>query len=149
MREAKLWCLLGDLEPDHAAEHYRKAWITSNETSGRAMRSLGGYHFAHAQYSEAIDALEKAVKINPLQTRPWFILGCAYMRLEKWEGAKAAFGRCVALDEEDGESWNNLASVYLRMGVSQSGDDQDDRAGGTREDPLQQVCNQFIVDYKT
>ncbi|KAG8767633.1 hypothetical protein FRC16_007304, partial [Serendipita sp. 398] len=26
-----------------------------------------------------------------------------------------AFSRCVVLDEEDAESWNNLASVYLRL----------------------------------
>ncbi len=33
------------------------------------------------------------------------------------EGGREAFARCVALDEEDAESWNNLASMYLRMGV--------------------------------
>ncbi|KAG5221009.1 TPR repeat-containing protein [Salix suchowensis] len=45
-REAKLWCLLGDLEPESAVEHYSRAWEVSNQTSGRAMRSLGGYYFA-------------------------------------------------------------------------------------------------------
>jgi hypothetical protein len=32
--------------------------------------------------------------------------------------ARDAFGRCVMLDEEDSESWNNLASVYLRLGTN-------------------------------
>ncbi|KAF8180214.1 hypothetical protein BJ912DRAFT_1023781 [Pholiota molesta] len=108
-REAKLWCLLGDLDPTNAEEHYQRAWQLSNETSGRAMRSLGGYYFARAKFAEAIECLKRAVKINPLQTRSWFILGCACMRVEKWEDAKNAFTRCVAIDEEDGESWNNLA----------------------------------------
>ena len=116
-REAKLWCLLGDLEAANASDHYQKAWQVSNSTSGRAMRSLGGYYFARAKYSEAVDCLTKAVKINPLLTRSWFILGCACMRLEKWEGGRDAFSRCVAIDEEDGESWNNLASMYLRIGA--------------------------------
>ncbi|KAF9528043.1 tetratricopeptide repeat domain 27 [Crepidotus variabilis] len=115
-REAKFWCLLGDLEPHNAAEHYLKAWSTSKETSGRAMRSLGGYYFARGKYEEAIVSLEKAVRINPLLSRSWFILGCACMRVERWENARSAFSRCVALDEEDGESWNNLASMYLRLG---------------------------------
>lgn len=131
-REAKLWCLLGDLEPDHALEHYEKAWKVSQGTSGRAVRSLGGYHFARGAYEAAVVTLGKAVAINPLLSRSWFILGCACMRLERWEEAKGAFGRCVAIDEEDGESWSNLASMYLRMGtvatktIDSNGDGGDD-----------------------
>lgn len=115
MREAKLWCLLGDLEPEHAMERYSKAWGISKQTSGRAMRSLGGYYFARADYPNSIACLRKAVAINPLLGRSWFILGCSYVRVEDWEGAREGFTRCVTLDDEDGESWNNLASVYLRM----------------------------------
>lgn len=115
-RQAKILCLLGDLEPANAIDHYEKAWIISNETSGRAMRSLGGHYFARAKYQEAIECLQKAVKINPLLAETWFILGCAYMRIEDWEKAKVAFSRCVVINEDDGESWNNLASMYLRIG---------------------------------
>jgi tetratricopeptide (TPR) repeat protein len=127
-REAKLWCLLGDLEPANAPEHYNRAWIVSKETSGRAMRSLGGYYFAHGDFSKAIPCLKQAVAINPLLSRTWFILGCAYVRQEAWDGAREAFGRCVAIDDEDGESWNNLASVYLRMTSGPpEAEDQDDK----------------------
>ncbi|KAJ3772666.1 tetratricopeptide repeat domain 27 [Lentinula raphanica] len=114
-REAKLWCILGDLDPEHAVEHYKHAWELSKNTSGRAMRSLGGYHFARAEYEPARECLQTAVKIEPLLSRSWFILGCACMRLEDWLGAKNAFARCVTIDEEDGESWSNLASMYLRI----------------------------------
>lgn len=115
-REAKLWCLLGELEPDRAREHFERAWAVSGETSGRAMRSLGGYFFAREEYAEAARCLRRAVAINPLFVRSWFILGCACVREEDWEGAREAFARCVTIDDEDAESWNNLASVYLRMG---------------------------------
>ncbi|KAG7095651.1 hypothetical protein E1B28_006373 [Marasmius oreades] len=115
-REAKLWCILGDLQPEKAVEHYSRAWEVSNQTSGRAMRSLGGYYFARNEFPQARDCLRKAVKINTLLSRSWFILGCTCMRLEDWEGAKEAFSRCVSIDEDDGESWSNLASIYLRMG---------------------------------
>lgn len=115
-REAKLWCLLGDLEPQKAEENYNRAWTISKETSGRAMRSLGGYYFARQDFPQAITCLRQAVTINPLLSRSWFILGCAYIREEDWAGAKESFSRCVAIDDEDGESWNNLASMYLRMG---------------------------------
>ncbi|KAI0751164.1 TPR-like protein [Daedaleopsis nitida] len=115
-REAKLWCLLGDFEPDSAKEHYTRAWEISKESSGRAMRSLGGFYFARGKYPEAIGCLRRAVAINPLLARSWFVLGCACIREEDWDGAREAFVRCVTIDDEDGESWNNLASVYLRMG---------------------------------
>jgi len=114
-REAKLWCLLGELEPERAREHFERAWAVSGETSGRAMRSLGGYFFAREEYAQAVRCLRLAVAINPLFTRSWFILGCACVREEDWEGAREAFARCVTIDDEDAESWNNLASVYLRM----------------------------------
>ncbi|KAJ4473620.1 hypothetical protein J3R30DRAFT_3406523 [Lentinula aciculospora] len=121
-REAKLWCILGDLEPEHAVDHYKYAWDISKSTSGRAMRSLGGFHFARTEYELARECLQKAVKIDPLLSRSWFILGCACMRLEDWQGAKDAFARCVTIDEEDGESWSNLASMYLRIEQSNKDD---------------------------
>ncbi|KAG5651260.1 hypothetical protein H0H81_009304 [Sphagnurus paluster] len=131
-REAKLWCLLGDLEPEHAVEHYERAWVVSKGTSGRAMRSLGGFHFARASYREAIECLQRAVKINPLLSRSWFILGCACMRTEDWEEARNAFSRCVAIDEEDAESWSNLASMYLRMGTAEKQEEKEDEEGSSK-----------------
>lgn len=111
-REAKLWCLLGELEGD--PEHWRKAWEVSGRSSSRAMRSLGAYYFARSQFAESRDCLVEALRINPLFAKSWFILGCAAMRIEDWDGAEAAFGRCVALEDDDAEGWNNLASVHLR-----------------------------------
>jgi tetratricopeptide (TPR) repeat protein len=115
-REARLWCLLGELEPERAREHFERAWEVSRETSGRAMRSLGGHHFARNEHAEAVRCLRRAVAINPLYTNSWFVLGCACIREEDWEGARESFARCVAIDDDDAESWNNLATVYLRMG---------------------------------
>ena len=117
-REAKLWCLLGDLDSESALDCYERAWTISRQTYGRAMRSLGGYYFSRGENVKAIDALRKAVAINPLLSRPWFILGCSCVREERWDEARDAFSRCVSIDDEDGESWNNLASVYLRLGAS-------------------------------
>ncbi|EST08763.1 Tetratricopeptide TPR2 [Kalmanozyma brasiliensis GHG001] len=114
-REAKLWCLLGDLEPTLALKHYGKAWQVSASSSARAARSLGGVYFTKQDFAQAAQWLKRALKINPLFTRSWFILGCCYMRLEKWKEAAQCFRRCTALDDEDMESWNNLASCYLRM----------------------------------
>ena len=36
------------------------------------------------------------------------------MQTEDWPVAEEAFSRCTTLDDEDGDSWSNLASVHLR-----------------------------------
>lgn len=128
-REAKLLCLLGDLalsseeasrDPKgakaKAIEHYEKAWEMSKHTSSRAMRSLGSLRVGAGQYEDAIPCLQAAVEINPLYSRVWFTLGVCFVRLERWTEARDAFRRDVSVDEEDGEGWNNLAAVYLRLG---------------------------------
>lgn len=119
-RAAKLWCLLGDLDVAHAEEHYQRAWDVSQRTSSRAARSLGGLYFAKGEYRPACEWLQRAVRINALFVRSWFMLGCSAMGLERWVDAAAAFRKCTALDEDDGESWNNLASCYLRMDETQA-----------------------------
>ncbi|KAK4048345.1 hypothetical protein OIV83_004867 [Microbotryomycetes sp. JL201] len=116
-REAKLWCTLGDLEKN--PDHYEKAWVLSNHTSSRAQRSLGAAHWAVQDYEATRTSLRLALRINPLFPRTWFLLGCAEMRLEDWAGAQEAFGRCVALEDDDAESWSNLASCHLRRGETE------------------------------
>ncbi|QRV73325.1 tetratricopeptide repeat domain-containing protein [Ceratobasidium sp. AG-Ba] len=114
-RESKLWCLLGELDPANALGHYKHAWELSGGTSARAARALGGYLFTRGEYAECIPHLQKATTLQPLNSRSWFLLGCACVRQESWIEARDAFARCVSIDQEDGESWNNIASVYMRM----------------------------------
>lgn len=128
-REAKLWCLLGDLaldaydatrDPEYARrtaiEHYEKAWELSGHTSSRAMRSMGSLKFGMGDFEASIPCLQHAVDINPLYSRVWFTMGVSFVKLERWNDAKEAFRRLVNVDEEDAEGWNNLAAVYLRIG---------------------------------
>jgi tetratricopeptide (TPR) repeat protein len=112
-QKIKLWCLLGDLEQN--AEHYRTAWSISKETNSRAMQSLGKTYFMSGDYKNAQECLIKALSINPLQGKMWFILGCAAMRNEDWQEAEKAFRRCTSIDDDDGEAWNNLATVILKQ----------------------------------
>lgn len=114
-RAAKLWCLRGDLEPAQAERMYTTAWDVSGGTSSRAARSLGGYYFVRQNFKLASDWLQRALRINALYSRSWFMLGCAFMRLEQWVEGAAAFRKCTMIEDEDGESWNNLASCYLHM----------------------------------
>lgn len=112
-QKVKLWCLLGDLE--RSMTHYETAWKVSKETSSRAMQSLGKTYFSMGDYVKAQDCLDKALSINPLNGKLWFILGCAAMRNQDWNAGEKAFRRCTSIDDDDGEAWNNLATVILKQ----------------------------------
>lgn len=127
-REAKLWCLLGDLAlnsddapknptkaRETAIEYYNKAWEVSRHSSSRAQRSLGTLYTSAQDFEAAVPAFRHALAINPLYAHAWFTLGVCLMRLGRWAEARDAFKRQVGVAEDDSEGWNNLAAVYLRM----------------------------------
>lgn len=115
VRQGKLWCLLGDLEPEKSESHYLTGWEMSEHHSARVARSLGRLYFSKQDYVSCIRWLHRALKISSLMPNTWFMLGCAYMREEAFGKAARSFRRATAIDEEDSEAWNNLASCYLQM----------------------------------
>ncbi|KAI9506010.1 hypothetical protein GGI25_005744 [Coemansia spiralis] len=110
----KLWCVLGNLKND--PEHWRHAWEISGQRFARAMRSLGSYHYKKGEYKEAIECYQNALNLNPLFESSWYMLGCAAMTVKEWDIAAPAFRRVISIENDNGEAYNNLASVYLKMG---------------------------------
>ncbi|GAA5900066.1 tetratricopeptide repeat-containing protein EMW1 [Sporobolomyces salmoneus] len=122
--EAKLWCTLGELERE--PKHYERAWEVSGKSSSRAQRSLGAVYYSRNEYEKARTSLRLALAINPLFPRTWFMLGCCEMRLEDWAGAQESFGRAVGLENDDAQSWSNLASCHLRRGEVEGDVDEEE-----------------------
>ncbi|KAJ3091032.1 hypothetical protein HK102_001903 [Quaeritorhiza haematococci] len=109
----KFLCLLGDVKKD--ISYYEKAWEASNGRYARAMRSLGAHYFQLGEYQQSLDCYQKALEMNPLFDKAWYVMGCAAMRLENWDVSAKAFSRVVSLDFENGEAWTNLSSIYIRQ----------------------------------
>ncbi|CAG8557391.1 10089_t:CDS:1 [Dentiscutata erythropus] len=110
----KLYCLLGDVEKN--PKRWEHAWDISGNRYGRAMRSLGAYWFKQKEYRKSIECYTKALNVNPIFENAWFVQGCAAMHVEEWDISLQAFSRAIAIDPDNSEAWNNLASVFLKQG---------------------------------
>ncbi|KAG1704751.1 Tetratricopeptide repeat protein 27 [Nymphon striatum] len=109
----KLWCLLGDSTDN--IEHYEKAWELSNHKSARAQRSIGSNFYHKSCYQEALPYFLKSVEINSLQPKIWFAVAFSANNLENHELAAKAYRKCVSIEPDNFEAWNNLSNTYIQL----------------------------------
>ena len=109
----RLFCILGDLEQSTAV--YERAWEISNQRYARAQRSLGKYYSTRGELDKAGIAYAKSLKVNPHNHAIWFALGCIRLQQEDWAGAVETFRRAVQIEDQDAESWSNLAVALLKL----------------------------------
>ncbi|KAK5047862.1 hypothetical protein LTR84_006050 [Exophiala bonariae] len=109
----RLLCILGDITT-HAA-YYDLAWTASGNRYARAQRSLGRQYSKKRDFAAAAHAYTLALGVSQIDRGSWFALGCVQLELEAWQGAVESFTRCVQLDDDDGESWSNMAVALLKL----------------------------------
>lgn len=107
-----LYCYLGDVLQD--LQYYEKAWQLSSGRYARAQRAMAYYHLYRGNFADSLPCFEKSLALNSLQIGVWFSYGCAAMACKKFEESAQAFRRCVNINSDNFEAWNNLASVYIK-----------------------------------
>ncbi|KAL8835083.1 MAG: hypothetical protein Q9170_003460 [Blastenia crenularia] len=119
----RLFCILGDLEKSPV--FYERAWDVSNQKYARAQRSLGKHYYSQGELKKADEAYAKSLKVNSLNHSTWFSLGCVRLQLEDWSGAVDAFRRAIQIEDQDAESWSNMAAALLQLPAEASVDGTD------------------------
>jgi len=88
------------------------AHILNNTTAQRLM--MPGINPSEAQWDAAIQGFELATRIQPSLGRAWNNLGIALTRRRRFEEARAAYERAVALDTAFGSAEVNLTIMETR-----------------------------------
>ncbi len=87
---------------------------------------LGVAYFKQNQYPEAIQALRRAIELNPevapdYPYHPYYDLGMVYLKQGKFDDAIICFERAIELDPDQIRAYHSLGNTYIRQGSVQKG----------------------------
>lgn len=92
-------------------------WIDSINKSpkkGRAYNELGLHAIQVHDYTLALDAFTRAIRINPYLSNAHINIGLAYEGLERFDMAIAAYEKAIRIDPEEPTAYYNLGIVYFQ-----------------------------------
>ncbi|MDJ0903534.1 MAG: tetratricopeptide repeat protein [Xenococcus sp. MO_188.B8] len=87
---------------------------TENNSAAIYLQQALGYRAA-AKWSEAIQACETALKLNPKLVEAYKILGDAYQKLGKFSTAIGYYGQAIAMKPDFPKAYANLGSLYAQQ----------------------------------
>ncbi len=101
-----------------ALKNYRAALSVTEGGAGefivKLRYNLGVCYYRTGQLEAAAKEFSTAIRLSGGQHRKaFYALGMTQSALEKWPGARVSFLKAIELDPTDGESWFDLAFVYL------------------------------------
>jgi tetratricopeptide (TPR) repeat protein len=83
--------------------------------NARAFAEMGKFLLELGHYDEAVEALARAIRLNPLVAQTWKLLGVSCAAQGRFEKAKEALERAVRLDSEDVWTWVSLAAACGKL----------------------------------
>ena len=96
---------------------------------GRGHQMLGVAYFKRAQYQKAIDALTRAIELEPkvqedYPYHPYYDLGMVYLRQRKFDTAIQSFEQAIRSDPDQIRAYHSLGNAYVRSGNVEKGIEQ-------------------------
>lgn len=68
-------------------------------------------------YKGALEAIDKALRLDEFSTNAWLIKGSTHYLMKDWEAAKMAWERTLKLDPYNKVAFQYLSDVYKRLGL--------------------------------
>ena len=107
-------------EFEKALKGYRSAMILDDEGpeefTEKIRYNLGVCLYRTGQLKAAVNELNKAIRLSGRnRERSFYALGMAESALEHWPAARDAFLKALAIRPDNGETWFDLAFVYLAL----------------------------------
>ncbi|KAG8168870.1 hypothetical protein KVR01_001619 [Diaporthe batatas] len=135
----RLFCILGDMEPDSAVAHYERAWEISKKRYARAQKSLGEHYLALKDWRKAREAYNLAVSVNRIAPELWNRLGDINLRLGLFGDAAESYTRAIGASNdtsggEDARTWSNLGSALYSMYLEAVGESQRAKEAGSESE---------------
>ncbi|EGT56643.1 hypothetical protein CAEBREN_08483 [Caenorhabditis brenneri] len=112
--DSMLHVYLGDITRN--PEYFLKAIELSGDRNARAHRSLGHVLLMDKKFEEAYKHLRRSLELQPIQLGTWFNAGYCAWKLENYKESTQCYHRCVSLQPDHFEAWNNLSAAYIRHG---------------------------------
>ena len=78
---------------------------SSLEGKKQKLLKIGMTHLNKAEIPEAVKTFNEAIKLDPNDTRPYFILAETYMHLQNYEGALAVLDNVIKLEPQNGHAY--------------------------------------------
>lgn len=115
----RLW-ILGTQEgtngfPMKQREYFKKL-VAKYPNDERAYNLLGNHYFGLQDFALAIDAYQKAIKINPDFSQPYNQMGYAYRFLEHYTDAEKALTKYIELIPDDPNPYDSYAELLMKIG---------------------------------
>jgi tetratricopeptide (TPR) repeat protein len=87
----------------------------SHPQSGEAHYALGVYLYRVFARSEAIRELQHSVQLAPTETRPWRVLGEAYLAMNRFPEAASAYSKALEIEPGDSPTRIRRGAAYRAM----------------------------------
>jgi len=123
-----LGMIAGRQRNDSLATGYFEKVTRLAEWNGDAWWLIGSSYFEKGEYQKLVDAMERAKKAIPKDSRVHFLLGLAYSRMERNEEALAALRRSLELKPDYMDAISTLALTLDGLHRYQESDSLYERA---------------------
>jgi tetratricopeptide (TPR) repeat protein len=131
LEKAKMYSHLASEKERMYIDAYYARWIENNPKKRlrileemtqkypkekRIYYNLGAFYHGSQKYEEAIDALNKAIKLDPDYGPAYNQLAYTYGNLGEFKKAEEALNRYVEVSPGDANPYDSMGELYLRMG---------------------------------